>query len=87
MKQKKKKFKITYYSEGGTVDETDILSFMTSYHLFNLSEKMLYGELGLRLIEPIKIIVLISAKFKTLALKLERKLILLSITSMPLIIF
>ena len=36
---------------------------------------MLYGEFGFRLIVPIKIIELISAKFKTFVVELDRKLI------------
>ena len=47
----------------------------------------MYGELGFRLIVPIKIITLISARFKTLVLGFDKEVMLLSITSIPLLTF
>ena len=55
--------------------------FISLNQSFNSSENILYGELGFRLIVPIKIIALISARFKTLVLGLDKEVMLLSITS------
>ena len=61
--------------------------FISLNQSFNSSENILYGELGFRLIVPIKIIALISARFKTLVLGFDKEVMLLSITSIPLLTF